>query len=172
MFSPFRILRSLEAAEISLRIAVSRQEIVHICEGMRCGRSRYSIVSATRAEVPKTFRSRFFGVFIRRINPPPAWSPTKLAELFACNIPVLANRGVGDLDQIVNPGSMTRCLCMSFRGGRGLREGDYADPGNRPFITTSRPGGQHAVFSGRRHPSIRCHLFTFRPAARALCSML
>ncbi len=30
-------------------------------------------------------------------------SPTKLAELFACGIPVIANSGVGDLDEILAP---------------------------------------------------------------------
>jgi glycosyltransferase involved in cell wall biosynthesis len=40
-------------------------------------------------------------VFIRATISKAGCSPTKLAELFALNIPVIANAGVGDLDSII-----------------------------------------------------------------------
>ena len=41
-------------------------------------------------------------VFIRPTSDKAGCSPTKLAELFAMNIPVIANTGVGDLDKIIS----------------------------------------------------------------------
>lgn len=41
-------------------------------------------------------------VFIRADISKAGCSPTKLAELFACDIPVIANAGVGDLDRIIS----------------------------------------------------------------------
>jgi glycosyltransferase involved in cell wall biosynthesis len=59
--------------------------------------------SATREEVP-TFISLadFSVVFIRADITKAGCSPTKLAELFAMNVPVIANTGVGDLDTILD----------------------------------------------------------------------
>jgi glycosyltransferase involved in cell wall biosynthesis len=42
-------------------------------------------------------------VFIRADLSKAGCSPTKLAELFAMNVPAVVNRGVGDLDRIVSP---------------------------------------------------------------------
>jgi len=42
-------------------------------------------------------------IFIRADISKAGCSPTKLAELFACGVPVLANSGVGDLDRIIDP---------------------------------------------------------------------
>ena len=42
-------------------------------------------------------------VFIRADLSKIGCSPTKLAELFACGIPVIANAGVGDMDAILAP---------------------------------------------------------------------
>jgi glycosyltransferase involved in cell wall biosynthesis len=41
-------------------------------------------------------------VFIRATESKAGCSPTKLAELFAMNVPVVANAGVGDLDSIID----------------------------------------------------------------------
>ena len=41
-------------------------------------------------------------VFIRPTLSKAGCSPTKLAEIFASNVPVIANTGVGDLDAIVD----------------------------------------------------------------------
>lgn len=41
-------------------------------------------------------------VFIRATESKAGCSPTKLAELFAMNVPVVANAGVGDLDSIIH----------------------------------------------------------------------
>lgn len=60
-------------------------------------------VSADRTDVPAFLTLADLSVvFIRPSLSKAGCSPTKLAELFACGVPVIANTGVGDLDQIVS----------------------------------------------------------------------
>ena len=62
------------------------------------------IVAASRADVPRYLAIFDLAVvFVRPDLSTAGVSPTKLNELFACNIPVIANSGVGDLDIIINP---------------------------------------------------------------------
>ncbi|GAA4039029.1 glycosyltransferase family 4 protein [Sphingomonas rosea] len=57
---------------------------------------------ASRAEVPQLLAAADFGLFfIRPTYSKQASSPVKLGELFAMNLPVLANGGVGDMDRIL-----------------------------------------------------------------------
>lgn len=59
-------------------------------------------VSVDRAQVPEyAALADLSVVFIRPTLSKAGCSPTKLAELFALNIPVIANTGVGDLDEII-----------------------------------------------------------------------
>lgn len=61
-------------------------------------------VSADRNDVPTLLcLATLSVVFIRADVSKAGCSPTKLAELFACNVPVIANTGVGDLDEIIKP---------------------------------------------------------------------
>jgi glycosyltransferase involved in cell wall biosynthesis len=67
------------------------------------GPEHICFVSADRNEIPALVATANLSVFfyregLRSIG----CSPTKLAELFACNVPVIANTGVGDLDSIIN----------------------------------------------------------------------
>jgi glycosyltransferase involved in cell wall biosynthesis len=59
-------------------------------------------VTVDRARVPEFIALADFSVvFIRPTKSKAGCSPTKLAELFACNVPVIANSGVGDIDEIL-----------------------------------------------------------------------
>jgi glycosyltransferase involved in cell wall biosynthesis len=61
------------------------------------------VTSAPRQEVPEFIALADLSlVFIRPTLSKAGCSPTKLAELFASNIPVIANTGVGDLDAIID----------------------------------------------------------------------
>lgn len=61
-------------------------------------------VTARRDEVPTYLAlSDLSVIFIRANMTLAGCSPTKLAELMAANIPVIANSGVGDLDEILSP---------------------------------------------------------------------
>ena len=60
-------------------------------------------VSADRDEIPALISLADLSVvFIRPGKAKIGCSPTKLAELLACNVPIIANTGVGDLDDIIN----------------------------------------------------------------------
>jgi len=60
-------------------------------------------VTVDRTEVPAYIALADLSViFIRPALAKAGCSPTKLAELFACNVPVIANNGVGDLDRILD----------------------------------------------------------------------
>jgi glycosyltransferase involved in cell wall biosynthesis len=63
---------------------------------------RIRFVSVDRCEVPSFIALAHLSViFIQPDLAHAGCSPTKLAELFACNVPVIANTGVGDLDAII-----------------------------------------------------------------------
>jgi glycosyltransferase involved in cell wall biosynthesis len=67
-------------------------------------RDRIVFTSADRDEIPALIALADMSViFIRADVSKAGCSPTKLAELFACGIPVIANSGVGDLDDILVP---------------------------------------------------------------------
>jgi len=67
-------------------------------------RERISFITVDRDEVPAFLVIADASViFIRADISKAGCSPTKLAELFACGVPVLANSGVGDLDRIIDP---------------------------------------------------------------------
>lgn len=79
--------------------------------------SRLHVVAASRAEVPALLGT--FDVMLSFIKPAYSkWasSPTKLAEAYACGVPVVCNPGVGDVDDQVR----------SLRAGRML---DPTSPG-------------------------------------------
>jgi glycosyltransferase involved in cell wall biosynthesis len=60
-------------------------------------------ISADRAEVPAYLTLADCSVvFVRSSMSKAGCSPTKLAELFACGVPVVANAGVGDMDDIIS----------------------------------------------------------------------
>lgn len=61
-------------------------------------------VNASRDEVPGYLKLADLSVFFYRADLSRAGcSPTKLAELFAANVPVIGNTNVGDIDRILSP---------------------------------------------------------------------
>ena len=70
----------------------------------RCGASMEDILvtTSTRDNVPKLVSlARLSVIFIRPDLSKAGCSPTKLAELFAMNVPVIGNAGVGDMSKIL-----------------------------------------------------------------------
>lgn len=73
------------------------------------------LINADRREVPHYLTLADSSViFIRPSESKAGCSPTKLAELFACNVPVIANMGVGDLDRIISPETNASMLVPNF----------------------------------------------------------
>jgi glycosyltransferase involved in cell wall biosynthesis len=85
-----------------------------------CGRQgippdRIRFVSADRDEMPAYISLADLSVFFYREGLRSAGcSPTKLAELFACNVPVIANTGVGDLDTILDLNKNRSVIVQDF----------------------------------------------------------
>jgi glycosyltransferase involved in cell wall biosynthesis len=73
------------------------------CRAQNVPLDRIHFVSVDRHDVPSFIALAHLSVvFIRPDVSKIGCSPTKIAELFACNIPVIANTGVGDLDAILD----------------------------------------------------------------------
>jgi glycosyltransferase involved in cell wall biosynthesis len=72
-------------------------------------------VSVDRDEVPAYISLADLAVvFIRADDSKAGCSPTKLAELLACNVPVIGNTGVGDLDAILQRGRNGSLVVRDF----------------------------------------------------------
>jgi glycosyltransferase involved in cell wall biosynthesis len=73
------------------------------CDAQGVAREAIRFLSADRMDVPALISVADLSVvFIRADLSKAGCFPTKLAELFACNVPVIANAGVGDLDAIIS----------------------------------------------------------------------
>ncbi|MFZ2739260.1 MAG: glycosyltransferase [Burkholderiaceae bacterium] len=116
MCRAFQVLRSMEPTAKFLFVSPTpRSEIIGFVKALGVDEADVRVVSADRIDVPK-YLSVFdlSVVFIRPDRSTAGVSPTKLAELFACNIPVLANAGVGDMDDIIRPGINDSVLVHDF----------------------------------------------------------
>ncbi|MEN9633888.1 MAG: hypothetical protein RL077_2292 [Verrucomicrobiota bacterium] len=116
MFRAFQALRSLEPRAVFLLVSpTDRKDILRYAQAGGVPEADIRIVSARRAEVPRYLAIFDLSVvFIRPDRTTAGVSPTKLAELFACNIPVLASAGVGDMDEIVSPEANDSVLVGDF----------------------------------------------------------
>ena len=73
------------------------------CKKLEIPIDRIRFVSVAREKVPVFLSLATFSVlFYRSGLRSTGCSPTKLAELFAMNVPVIVNRGVGDLDSLIS----------------------------------------------------------------------
>jgi glycosyltransferase involved in cell wall biosynthesis len=96
------------------------------CRAQGIDPARIVFTSAPRDEVPTLIALATLSVvFIRPDLSKAGCSPTKLAELFAMNVPAVVNAGVGDLDRIVSPERNGSALVHDFSSaelGRALSE--------------------------------------------------
>jgi glycosyltransferase involved in cell wall biosynthesis len=92
------------------------KEIVEAqCDACGVPRDRIHFLSADRSEIPAFLALADLSVvFIRPDASKAGCSPTKLAELFACGVPVIANAGVGDMDTIIAPARNASVLVRDF----------------------------------------------------------
>ncbi|GAA4010271.1 glycosyltransferase [Sphingomonas humi] len=74
-----------------------------------------SLVHAPREDVPVYLALATLSVmFFRPSADLAGCSPTKMAELFAANVPMISNSGVGDLDEILQPGVNASLVVPDF----------------------------------------------------------
>jgi glycosyltransferase involved in cell wall biosynthesis len=85
-------------------------------QNISMGKIRY--VKADRNEISHYISLADLSVFfISPSGSKEGCSPTKLAEIFACNIPVITNFGIGDLDSIININSNGSMVIGDFFDG-------------------------------------------------------
>jgi len=68
------------------------------------GISESKVFSATQSEMAKLIPDFSFGISICKINAGPSLSaamPTKIAEFLACGRPIVVNKGLGDMDSLI-----------------------------------------------------------------------
>lgn len=117
MVALFRQVLAIRPAAKFLFVSNNGKELVEkACAAQGVGSDRIRFTSADREEIPAMLSLANLSVFfyregLRSIG----CSPTKLAELFACNIPVIANTGVGDLDTIINQQTNGSVIVKDFQ---------------------------------------------------------
>ena len=104
MVALFRQVLAIKPGAQFLFVSNNGKELVEkACTEQGVALDYIRFVSADRNEIPSLISlANLSVVFIRAGQSKIGCSPTKLAELFACNVPVIANTGVGDLDTIIN----------------------------------------------------------------------
>jgi glycosyltransferase involved in cell wall biosynthesis len=116
IFRAFLVLRSLRPGAKFVFISLTAvAEIMRYATIYGLDERDVLVIAAVRADVPRYLSIFDLSiVFVRPDRSTAGVSPTKLNELFACNIPVLANAGVGDLDLIVKPEVNDSVLLYDF----------------------------------------------------------
>ncbi len=104
MVALFRQVLAIKPGARFLFVSNNGKELVEkACAEQGVSSDCFRFVSADRDEIPALISlANLSVVFIRAGQSKIGCSPTKLAELFACNVPVIANTGVGDLDAIIS----------------------------------------------------------------------
>lgn len=117
MMALFRELRAVRPDAIFLFLANNGRELVE-AEADRIGIPREALrfTSADRRDIPQYIAlADLSAVFIRPTLSKAGCSPTKLGELFAMNVPIIANTGYGDIDRIVSPERNGSVVVPDFR---------------------------------------------------------
>jgi glycosyltransferase involved in cell wall biosynthesis len=117
MMALFRELRAVRPDAIFLFLANNGRELVE-AEADRLGIPREALrfTSADRRDIPQYIAlADLSAVFIRPTLSKAGCSPTKLGELFAMNVPIIANTGYGDIDRIVSPERNGSVVVPDFR---------------------------------------------------------
>jgi glycosyltransferase involved in cell wall biosynthesis len=104
MMALFRQVLAIKPGARFLFVSNNGRELVEkACAEQGVSSAHIRFVSADRSEIPALISlANLSVIFIRPAQSKIGCSPTKLAELFACNVPVIANTGVGDLDAIIS----------------------------------------------------------------------
>lgn len=103
MLDLFRELRAVRPSAQFLFISNNAREALIREIARDIPAEAFRFIAVDRSEVPEyASLADLSVVFIRPTLSKAGCSPTKVAELFALNIPIIANSGVGDMDAIVD----------------------------------------------------------------------
>lgn len=116
MVALFRQVLAIKPGARFLFVSNNGKELVEkACAEQGVSSDCVRFVSADRNEIPVLIAlANLSVVFIRAGKSKIGCSPTKLAELFACNVPVIANTGVGDLDAIISQHANGSAIVTDF----------------------------------------------------------
>lgn len=116
MMSLFGELRRLRPGAIFLFLANNGRELVEAeAAAQNIPADALRFTSVDRGDIPDYLAlADLSAVFIRPTLSKAGCSPTKLGELFAMNVPIVANRGYGDIDRIVSPERNGSALVADF----------------------------------------------------------
>jgi glycosyltransferase involved in cell wall biosynthesis len=116
MMALFREVLAVKPQAVFLFLSNNGQELVEAeCAKQNIPIEQIRFLSSDRNEIPAYIGLASLSVFfIRNDYDKIGCSPTKLAELFACNVPVIANSGVGDLDDILDLGRNNSIVINDF----------------------------------------------------------
>jgi len=116
MISLFRQLLQIQPEAFFLFVSNSSEDLVRLeCEHQGVLADRVRFTTTCRDSIPAHIALADISVvFIRSDHTKVGCSPTKLAELFACNVPVIGNSGVGDMDTIINLATNGSVLVQNF----------------------------------------------------------
>lgn len=105
MMDLFRELRRKRPDAVFLILANNDHHLIeHAARDRQVPESTIRSVSVPRQHVPEYMALATLSVvFIRPTDSKAGCSPTKLGELLAANVPVIANAGVGDIDVLLSP---------------------------------------------------------------------
>jgi glycosyltransferase involved in cell wall biosynthesis len=105
MMALFRELRALRPDSLFLFLINNGRELVEAkAKAHSIPADALRFASSERRDVPEYLAlASLSAVFIRPALSKAGCSPTKLGELFAMNVPIIANSGYGDIDRIVSP---------------------------------------------------------------------
>jgi glycosyltransferase involved in cell wall biosynthesis len=117
MLSLFRELRALKPdAAFLFLINNGREAVEQAAAAAGLPADAFRFASAPREEIPVYASiATLSAVFIRPTPSKAGCSPTKLGELFAMNVPIIANTGFGDIDAVVDLERNGSVLVSDFR---------------------------------------------------------
>jgi glycosyltransferase involved in cell wall biosynthesis len=105
MMAVFAELSRLREGAVFLLVCNNgRDEVEAAADAAGVPRKSLRIVQAAREEIPGLIAAANLSVAFKRADLSNlGCSPTKLGETLACGVPVIANAGVGDLDEFLSP---------------------------------------------------------------------
>jgi glycosyltransferase involved in cell wall biosynthesis len=112
--------RLREDAYVLILTQRDKDKVVAELRGRGFSENDFSVRSVPPAEVPKYLGASDLAVsFIKACYSKLSSSPTKIAEYLACGLPILANRGVGDVDSLIEKNAVG-AIVDSFDSGSFL----------------------------------------------------
>jgi glycosyltransferase involved in cell wall biosynthesis len=169
MMGLFRELRATRPDALFLFLANNGRELAEAeaaAHGIPLEALRFT--SAQRSDIPEYIAmASLSAVFIRPTLSKAGCSPTKLGELFAMDVPIVANSGYGDIDRIVSPDRNGSALVADFSPATLRAALDTVLPHPLPKGAIRAASGEFSLEEGVRRYDRIYRKLAAEPAAEA-----